>query len=691
VKTRGRPRHPETLTPRQQEVLDLLRQGLTNEEIAQRLGISLDGAKYHVADILRRLQVDSRYEAAQWRPEPARRPWYGALAPSGLLGKLKAKTVGQAAGALLLAVAVVGIGALAWGVFQGSNSSADSGRLLVHASQGAAGDPWDIGVYDAVARREVSSFTIPAVSSTGGRPELAASLDYIFANFVDRVVRYNLDGSGETVVLSAAQGAGGTGPPHIISIALSPDGSNLAVTEQTGDLCPATGEPQGICDPYEDHTKLRVFDAATGDEVMRIDQTDPGFDGFAGQLWRMTWRDDGEAIVVTGATQSEAPGGRAIVTLNGDARTLAEADYGDVSPDGRYVAGGAFTLVCGLGGAIEQHELQVTSAGDGSNVTGVSDVSDNFGFIEWAPDGESLVYRAYALVPDPENGDCPRIDDASIRWYTLGMDGLAPVQVDSLFAAREQWFGDQLVTYTCHGEPVTEPDACESQGSAPAVVEARFQGDLIVSGQNLVVLRVPALMDTSQPEAESPIPTVTTDARPASTPEAATIEGCPVDDGSLCDFAVQLQTALNTGDTVFISSRIAASQRPCRDVIYATGDDVGCPTTDGTSDPIIGLLHMQSDCCSVPAPAFDARLRQWLSENDAGGPWRLYGIVPRATLWQGGPEIILARSGATDSPMIVVGAIDDPASNPQAAFRGVIVGYTAGLFVADDEQLLRWP
>ncbi|HXK33399.1 MAG TPA: LuxR C-terminal-related transcriptional regulator, partial [Dehalococcoidia bacterium] len=40
---RGRPRHPETLTPRQYEVWLLLREGLTNEEIAARLGISPDG------------------------------------------------------------------------------------------------------------------------------------------------------------------------------------------------------------------------------------------------------------------------------------------------------------------------------------------------------------------------------------------------------------------------------------------------------------------------------------------------------------------------------------------------------------------------------------------------------------------------------------------------------------------------
>ena len=55
-------------TPRQREVLDLLVRGNTNSEIAQRLGISLDGAKWHVSEIITRLGVDSRDEAAEyWR------------------------------------------------------------------------------------------------------------------------------------------------------------------------------------------------------------------------------------------------------------------------------------------------------------------------------------------------------------------------------------------------------------------------------------------------------------------------------------------------------------------------------------------------------------------------------------------------------------------------------------------------
>jgi len=60
----------QSLTPRQEEVLALIGQGCTNGEIAERLGITLDGAKWHVSEIIAKLGVDSREEAVEaWRAE----------------------------------------------------------------------------------------------------------------------------------------------------------------------------------------------------------------------------------------------------------------------------------------------------------------------------------------------------------------------------------------------------------------------------------------------------------------------------------------------------------------------------------------------------------------------------------------------------------------------------------------------
>jgi len=54
------------LTGRQREVIELLALGYSNAEIAESLDISLDGAKWHVGEILARLDVGSRKEAADW-------------------------------------------------------------------------------------------------------------------------------------------------------------------------------------------------------------------------------------------------------------------------------------------------------------------------------------------------------------------------------------------------------------------------------------------------------------------------------------------------------------------------------------------------------------------------------------------------------------------------------------------------
>jgi DNA-binding NarL/FixJ family response regulator len=53
------------LTPRQQEIRSLLRQGMRNKMIAQVLGISEGTVKNHVTDILKILKASNRTQAAQ--------------------------------------------------------------------------------------------------------------------------------------------------------------------------------------------------------------------------------------------------------------------------------------------------------------------------------------------------------------------------------------------------------------------------------------------------------------------------------------------------------------------------------------------------------------------------------------------------------------------------------------------------
>jgi DNA-binding NarL/FixJ family response regulator len=54
------------LTPREREILELIGQGLTNQEIADRLVIEVGTVKNHVHSILQKLDVSSRQDAASY-------------------------------------------------------------------------------------------------------------------------------------------------------------------------------------------------------------------------------------------------------------------------------------------------------------------------------------------------------------------------------------------------------------------------------------------------------------------------------------------------------------------------------------------------------------------------------------------------------------------------------------------------
>jgi DNA-binding CsgD family transcriptional regulator len=104
-------------TRRQREVLSLLAQGRTNGEIAAELGISLAGAKWHVSEIISKLGVDSREEAAEyWRAYNGLSRRFarvfrgliaGAAAKWTIAGGAAAST---AAGAVIVAIVVAGSG-----------------------------------------------------------------------------------------------------------------------------------------------------------------------------------------------------------------------------------------------------------------------------------------------------------------------------------------------------------------------------------------------------------------------------------------------------------------------------------------------------------------------------------------------------------------------------------------------------
>ncbi len=64
----GRP-YPDPLTLAEQRVLEELRKGGTNGEIAERLGLAPETVQTHVARMLSKLDLDTRRQLTAWQPE----------------------------------------------------------------------------------------------------------------------------------------------------------------------------------------------------------------------------------------------------------------------------------------------------------------------------------------------------------------------------------------------------------------------------------------------------------------------------------------------------------------------------------------------------------------------------------------------------------------------------------------------
>ena len=91
---RGRPPHPDILTPAEWRVIEAVRHGMTNPEIAQRQGVSTDAVKYHVANALQKLGFSRRAELRHWdgirrdSPLSAQEPPMGASLTLGQIGQI---------------------------------------------------------------------------------------------------------------------------------------------------------------------------------------------------------------------------------------------------------------------------------------------------------------------------------------------------------------------------------------------------------------------------------------------------------------------------------------------------------------------------------------------------------------------------------------------------------------------------
>jgi DNA-binding CsgD family transcriptional regulator len=498
---RGRPRYDDILTPREREVLALLRERLTNDQIAERLAISPHTAKYHVSEILTKLGLASREQAAAWQ-EPALPPRLGAR--RGFAWPLGALGLRIAAGAGLVAVAAVAA-IVAFALLRGGGGEENAlGRVAYIAD----GDLWVKDLPDGAPRQLTADGGImsPQWSPSGDwilfqRTPTAASppTSTDFGPWVIRadgtgvrkldgqaawspvedtlaliapgdpldlsnsvLVTERADGSQRRVLLPRLSGGGAL--DRRMLPAWSPDGAWIAFEEQRGGGSPGFS--------YVGARAVRV----DGTEEHELAAATLGPDGAAadGSAMTLLWNTitGGGAAVMSqliqalGGTPTPAVvGGLPTGLLIRYSTTAASAgiprlpyrDWLTLSPDARmlaFVAGvDAIPQPRALGGSYPpidgQDQKALTLFDLATGTTRTLTAPDTVAVSPaWSPDGRTIAY-----VARPDTGPVPADDPSGgavaeqpRRLWTVGADGAGAHAIATAGADCRQehplWSGD---------------------------------------------------------------------------------------------------------------------------------------------------------------------------------------------------------------------------------------------------------
>lgn len=460
---RGRPRHPDILTPREWEVLELLRRDLSNREIAEKLDISFDGVRYHVSEILSKLGVSSRREAAAWQPPQRSRLPAVALLTSPFSQSPVATTV-KAGGVIVLASAAVVLLLLVFGLLSMSERDPaidlDDPRLVYSTEVGTTneqGRGWPTRQIRAFNASTQAMEVLVEYGGVGDFPAAeAVSRQAVFYATENRLVRVELDGGGQQELFRQPEGTG-----YIQDIALSPDETMIALVSDV----------------------IRFLEADSGAEIARVASIP---DGFAGTPWKVHWRSDNSGVVVSGGTSSSRPGGRATVLLNGSVTVHGLEEYALLTRDGRFLAETP-GLLCDDVYSPSQHELRLHNLDSGRATVIVSDPAKAFTAWAWSPSGHELLYQERDYLPD---SGC---DSEAPRWFAFSPAAGTSHLVGDLEALFRGWYGPRLVELVCSQNRLQLPHAvltdrwADEQGRCVDGPEDR--GELRLSARTIDYLR----------------------------------------------------------------------------------------------------------------------------------------------------------------------------------------------------------
>ena len=482
MRRRGRPRHPDILTPREWEVLALLREGLSNPDIAARLGIGREGVKSHVSEILGKLGVASRDEAALW--EPSERPWWaGAAAPvSWLSRKAHVSWLATGAAGIAAVLVVAGVALLVWGLVRTDGDGEQGIAIVIGAN---------------VSLPLVLDGDRLAVSSLDGSPpmELTGPGDYTSVQY---------DAEGRLLYVQRA----GQNPGFY---RLNDDVPELVfpLPLLTGVFF-ATWSPDGLngawIEPHESIGLLRVAEPGSNPRTL-------GPEG----LVNFRWSPDGERLL---AWDNEIERATYLIDVTGSSPAvevgsflpIAWSSSGDVAfweetegvlsrrvvvtrEDGtnRRVLGSAFVQV-------EGGSPTVTFSLDGRWLawsSGVGELEERLGVVVAATDGANLI------VPQCESNTCDQESRGSQPAWSSDGSQLAWSQDGRILVAETGiWQGTPFAEGT---RPLWAPD-----GSAIAYVRVQddkstvFAKQLDAGGSEVVVVELADIRPFSGQSAWSP-------------------------------------------------------------------------------------------------------------------------------------------------------------------------------------------
>ncbi len=426
-------------TERQRQVLELLAKGYTNPQIGEALGLTLDGAKWHVSEVLSKLGVHSREEAAAyWRAynRPAARV---RRSLAGISGGLALRVAGASTVAVVVLVVAIVIARggpsepVTGDPTPGPTAPPGEGPVVVYARVHSPtvvvnGRPYaerlEIVTFDVAGGRELHSFAIESVP--WGSPSVLLRGDAIIVNLGDEIRRYPLDGAGEEVLVLAPTG-------HFIdTFDFSPEGDRIAYWLASEDIEVVEME-------------LVLHDIANDEAIARFASEE--LEAVAGFVQQLRWDAEGESLVV----RVGRPHGGILHRVHADG-TIEDFGLGEeglvVAPDLSTAFYPIAVFDGGICGPVEDK--------DGDVITfsrGIRDLRTNEDY--WRMETEGV---AGAAIPSPDGReylvadlDCTEGDRKRV-WSTVSVDNPEPVPVPDKMEVLEEWYGEALITAVCDGE-----------------------------------------------------------------------------------------------------------------------------------------------------------------------------------------------------------------------------------------------